>query len=157
MTPHGCLFQHRQIIPPGKDRWLATPFSLALSWPLTNRHRTWEWSCAIYLKRTPYFTDRCFLFFSLEASDSVSLQPHQYFRACLPWNKEATGLKVPSGQWNGTLMVEDIQSRLPRLGIWNPKTYHPNTEPQEVWLDVYKGKVSELTVCDSHRMGICPC
>ena len=24
--------------PPGKDRWLATPISLDLSWPLTNRH-----------------------------------------------------------------------------------------------------------------------
>ena len=30
-------------VPPGKDRWLATPISLGLSWPLTIRHRTWEW------------------------------------------------------------------------------------------------------------------
>ncbi len=27
-----------QHIPPGKDRWLATPISLGLSWPLTSRH-----------------------------------------------------------------------------------------------------------------------
>ena len=31
------------MIPPGKDGWLATPLSLGLSWPLTFRHRTWEW------------------------------------------------------------------------------------------------------------------
>ena len=32
----------KMIIPPGKDRWLATPISLGLSWSLTNRQRTWE-------------------------------------------------------------------------------------------------------------------
>ena len=30
-------------IPPGKDRWLATPISLGLSWPRILIHRTWEW------------------------------------------------------------------------------------------------------------------
>ena len=28
---------------PGKDRWLATPISLGLSWPRSLRHGTWEW------------------------------------------------------------------------------------------------------------------
>ena len=98
----------------------------------------------MYLKRTKYFTDP-------DASESISLR-FSLVSACLPWNKEATGLKVPSGQWNGTLMVEDIQSRLLRLGIWSPKTYHPNTEPQEVWLDVYRESLT-AHVCDSHRDG----
>ena len=34
-----------QSIPPGKDRWLATPISLGLSWPLT---KSPFGSCAIY-------------------------------------------------------------------------------------------------------------
>ena len=31
-----------EYIPPGKDQMaIATPIRLALSWPLTDRHRTW--------------------------------------------------------------------------------------------------------------------
>ena len=43
--PAGCVCVLGKVvglgvpyIPPGKDRWLATPISLGLSWPLTNRH-----------------------------------------------------------------------------------------------------------------------
>ena len=52
------FLNHHQFIPPGKDRWLATPISLGLSWPLTNRHLTWEWLLlAIYFHYgVPTFT-----------------------------------------------------------------------------------------------------
>ena len=51
-------------IPPGKDRWLATPIGLGLSWPRKLIHRTWEW-LAIYFHRgvvggwTAHFKHMC--------------------------------------------------------------------------------------------------
>ena len=46
-----------------ENRWLATPISLGLSLPLTNRHRTWEW-LAIYLKA------RCKVVFVINPSET---------------------------------------------------------------------------------------
>ena len=51
------------IIPPGKDRWLATPISLGLSWPLTknppfgsgNSHLLSLWCNMVHLKMDGFF------------------------------------------------------------------------------------------------------
>ena len=38
----GCQTKQKQLYHL-ESRWLATPISLGSSWPLTNRHQTWEW------------------------------------------------------------------------------------------------------------------
>ena len=37
-------------IPPEKNRWRFTPMYWLIMAPKTNRHRTWEWRCAIYFR-----------------------------------------------------------------------------------------------------------